>query len=112
MAVATSILARDATALKRMIALLTFSGTYTTGGEAPTNGFLKDFAMSRMLMVVFSQSDGAVSGGVVAQYDHTNNKVKLFEGGAAADSPNKELTSGQSLTGVIVRAEFIGEGNN
>ena len=111
MAVALAIRARDASSLKRIIADLTFSGTYTTGGEVTTAGFLKDLSLSRVHMVHFAQVDGAVAGGIMPQYDHVANKVKLFEGGAAADSPNKEVTSAQSLTGIVVRAEFIGEGN-
>ncbi len=111
MAVATAILARDVSSLKRVIASLTFSGTYTTGGEAPTAGFLKDLAMSKFHMVNFTEVDNAVTG-LVAKYDHAANKVMLFETAAAVDSPLKEITSAQSLTGVVFRAEFIGEGNN
>jgi len=112
MAVVTTILARDVSSLKRMIALLTFSGTYTTGGEAPTAGFLKDLSMSRIHAVFFEQSDVLVTGGLVASYDHATNKVFLRETAGTVDLPLKELSSAASLTGVLFRAEFIGEGNN
>jgi len=112
MAVAVSILARDVSSLKRIVALLTFSGTYTTGGETPTAGFLKELVMSRIHFVAFEQSDVLVAGGLVASYDHTNNKVFLRETAGTVDLPLKELSSGASLTGVLVRAEFVGEGNN
>lgn len=111
MAVALAVRARDVSSLRRIIADLTFSGTYTTGGEATTAGFLKDLSMSRIHMVHFNQVDGGVSAGLVAQYNPTTNKVQLYEGGAAVDSPQKEVTSAQSLAGVVMRAEFIGEGN-
>lgn len=112
MAVAVSILARDVSSLKRVIAQLTFSGTYTTGGEAPAAGFKKELVMSRILAVFFEQSDVLTAGGLVASYDHTNDKVFLRETAGTVDLPLKELTSGASLTNVVMRAEFIGEGNN
>jgi len=112
MAVAVSTLARDVSSLKRVIALLTFSGTYTTGGEAPTEGFLKALSLSKIHAVFFEQSDVLTTGGLVASYDHTNNKVFLRETAGTVDLPLKELSSGASLTGVLFRAEFIGEGNN
>jgi hypothetical protein len=111
MAVATSIVARDASSLKRIIATLTFSGTYTTGGEASTAGFLKDLSLSKIHMVSFTQVDTGTTTGLVAKYDHATNKVMLLETAAAVDQPLKELTSGGSLTNVTFRAEFIGEGN-
>lgn len=111
MAVALTILGRDASSLRRIVAQLTFSGTYTTGGEAPTNGFLKELAMSRILLALFEQADVLTAGGLVASYDHTNNKVFLRETAGTVDLPLKELTSGASLTNVVFRAEFIGEGN-
>jgi len=112
MAVAVSTLARDVSSLKRVIALLTFSGTYTTGGEAPTAGFLKEFSLSKIHAVFFEQADVLVTGGLVASYDHVNNKVFLRETAGKVDLPLKELSLGASLTGVLVRAEFIAEGNN
>jgi len=112
MAVAVAIKARDVSSLKRIVAELTFSGTYTTGGEAPTEGFLKAFAMSKFHLVAFTQVDVLTTGGLVAGYDHATNKVFLRETAGTVDLPLKELTSGASLTGVIFRAEFVGEGNN
>jgi hypothetical protein len=112
MALAVSILARDVSSLKRIIALLTLSGTYTTGGEAPTEGFKKALGMTRFHAVFFEQSDVLTTGGLVASYDHAADKVFLRETAGTVDLPLKELSSGASLTGVLLRAEFIGEGNN
>jgi len=111
MAVATTIKARDATSLKRYIVELAFSGTYTTGGEASSAGFLKDLSLSKIHMVKFTGVDTGTTTGLLAKYDHTANKVMLMETAATVDNPLKELSSGASLTGVTLRAEFIGEGN-
>lgn len=112
MAVALVIKARDVTSLKRVIAELTFSGTYSTGGEVTTAGFKKDLSMTKFHQVVFSQVDGGVTSGLNAQYNIATDKVMLFETAAAVDNPQKEVTAAQSLTGIVFRAEFIGEGNN
>ncbi len=112
MAVAVSILARDATSLKRAIVTLTFSGTYTTGGETPSPTFLKALSWSKVHLANFTQVDLGVAAGLIAQYDHVNNKVLLFETAGTVDLPLKELTSAASLTGVVMRAEFVGEGNS
>jgi hypothetical protein len=112
MAVAAVIKARDVSSLKRLIVELTFSGTYTTGGEVTTAGFKKDLAMSKIHMVNFMQSDVETAAGLIAGYDITNNKVFLRETAGTVDLPFKELSSGASLTNVKFLAEFIGEGNN
>jgi hypothetical protein len=112
MAVATVIKARDVSSLKRIIAELTFSGTYTTGGEASSAGFKKDLAMTKFHQVNFMQADVVTTGGLVASYDLAADKVFLRETAGTVDLPLKELSSGASLTGVVFRAEFIGEGNN
>jgi len=112
MAVAVAILARDASSLKRAICTLTFSGTYTTGGETPSPSFLKALSFSRVLFVSITQADLGVAAGLIAQYDHVNNKLLLFETAGTVDLPLKELSSGASLTGVVMRAEFVGEGNS
>jgi len=110
MAVAVSAIRRDATALKRVICTLTFSGTYTTGGEAPTVGFLKALSLSAIIKANIDQGGNGASDGLVAKYNHSTNKVQLYEGGAAADSPMKEVTSAQAIAVVLI-AEFIGDGN-
>lgn len=112
MAVAVAIRARDVSSLRRVIADLTFSGTYTTGGEAPSAGFLKSMEFSKIHFVTLTQTDTGTTTGLVAKYDHTNNKVMLCETAATVDNPLKELTSAASLTNIAFRAEFIGEGNN
>lgn len=112
MALAASILARDVSSLKRAIVLMTLSGTYTTGGEAPSPGFKNLLNMTKIHAVFFEQSDVLTTGGVVASYDHAADKVFLRETAGTVDLPLKELSSGASLTGVVLRAEFIGEGNN
>ena len=112
MAVAVTIEARDATSLKRAIAKLTFSGTYTTAGETPSPTFLKALSMSKIHLANFTQVDLGVAAGLIAQYDHVNHKVLLFETAGTVDLPLKELSSGASLTGVVMKAEFVGEGNN
>lgn len=112
MAVAVAVVARDVSSLKRVIATLTFSGTYTTGGEAPTAGFLKELSMSKIHMVNLAQDDVVAAGRYGASYDRAANKVMLAETSATVDTPHKELTSGATLTNIVFRAEFIGEGNN
>jgi hypothetical protein len=112
MAVAVAILARDVSSLKRAIVQLTFSGTYTTGGETPSPSFLKALSFSKVHLAKFTQVDLGVAAGLIAQYDHVNHKVVLFETAGTVDLPLKELSSGASLTSVVMRAEFVGEGNN
>jgi len=110
MAVAVSAIRRDATALKRVFCTLTFSGTYTTGGEAPTVGWLKALSLSSLLKANIDQGGNGASDGVIAKYNHSTNKIQLYEGGAAVDSPMKELTSAQAIA-LVLQAEFIGDGN-
>lgn len=112
MAVAVTVVASDVTSLKRAIVALTFSGTYTTGGETPSPTLAKTLSMSRFLTALFTQDDTLVSGGLLARLDRATGKIMLFETAGTVDLPFKELSSGASLTGVIFRGEVIGEGNN
>ena len=109
MTVAVSIKARDVSSLRRTVVELTFSGTYTTGGEAPTNGFLKALEGTKF-HIVHVESGGAAATGVVAKYDYANNKVQLFRVDQIDDSL-EELPNGTAIAQVL-RAEFVGEGNN
>ena len=112
MAVSVAVVARDVSSLKRVIATLTFSGTYTTGGEQVSGGFLKALAMSKVHMVNLAQDDVEAAARFGASYDRAADKVMLAETSGTVDTPHKELSSGASLTNVVFRAEFIGEGNN
>lgn len=109
MAVALAIKARDASSLKRAIVELTFSGTYTTNGEATTNGFKKDLSFSRIHMVHI-EGGGAAATGVVAKYDYAADKILLFRTDQIDDTL-EELPNATAIAQVL-RAEFIGEGNN
>lgn len=109
MAVALSIKARDVSSLKRTIVELTFSGTYTTNGEATTAGFLKDLSMSEILFVDV-ESGGAAATGVVAKYDYAANKILLFRTDQIDDTL-EELPNATAIAQVL-RAEFVGRGNN
>ena len=109
MAVAVAIKARDASSLKRVIVELTFSGTYTTGGEAPTIGFLKTLSLSKIHIAHIDQGSLGAADGVGAKYDYANNKVMLFRSDQIDDF-EEELPNGTAITNVL-RAEFVGEGN-
>lgn len=98
MAVAVAVVARDATAKKRVIAELTFSGTYTTGGEAPTGGFLPELGLDTMDLAIFEQPQFAA----LLTYDYAENKVVLWEIADAAEQDN-----GDAIV-FVVRGEFIG----
>lgn len=108
MAVAVAITHRDLSNRKRQIATLTFSGTYSTGGEAPTQGFLKALELGVKVDFATIEGGGGVANGVVAQYDYTANKVKLFRTDQIDDF-SEELPAATSLTNVgPLRGEFIG----
>lgn len=110
MAVAVTIKARDFTSKKRVVAELTFSGTYTTGGEAPTAGFLAELGLSSVDMANLEAGAPVAQAalGTIAKYEYSTNKVTLWEGAAAADNPFEELTSGQSIANLVLRGEFVG----
>lgn len=109
MAVAVSIKARDVSSLRRTVVELTFSGTYSTGGEAPTNGFLKALEATRF-HIVHIEGGGAAATGVVPKYDYATNKVMLFRTDQVDDTL-EELPAATAIAQVL-RAEFVGEGNN
>lgn len=106
MAVALAIVVRDFTSLKRVIADLTFSGTYTTGGEVTTKGFLADLGMNKIWKVNPDQG-GNVATGLILQYNYTTNKMTLFRADQVDDFI-EEVANAAALTGVH-RCEFIGQ---
>jgi len=110
MPVTVTVKSRDFTAKKRVVADLTFSGTYTTGGEVTTNGFLRDLGLSSM-DIAHIESGAPVAQaalGTIAKYEYSTDKITLWESGAAVDTPFKELTSGQSIANLVLRGAFIG----
>lgn len=112
MAVSISEIRHDVTSLRRAFCKLTFSGTYTTGGETPSPTVLKALGFSKILMAHFMQFDVVAAGGLIATYDVASGKLFLRETAGTVDLPFKELSSGASLTNVVFLAEFVGEGNN
>lgn len=109
MAVAAVIKARDVSSLKRTIVELTFSGTYTTGGEAPTEGFLKLLSYSEVTLALI-EGGGAAATGVVPKYNYSTDKVMLFRVDQVDDTL-EELPNATAIAQVL-RGEFIGKGNN
>ena len=111
MAVAAVIKARDATSLKRAIVELTFSGTYTTGGEATTLGFLKDLSWTVVhAMLTGGTAAGSAVNGVQAVYNHSTNKIQLYRVDQVDDTL-EELPNGTALD-QVTRVEFVGLGNS
>lgn len=110
MAVAVTIIDRDVegTRFKRTVSMA-FSGTYTTGGESPTNGWLKalELPASGKVTDFNPQFGGGAAVGVGAQYDRTNNKVLLFRTDQIDDF-NEELPAATSLTGITLEATVKG----
>jgi hypothetical protein len=107
-AVAVTIVDRDVEGsryVKR--ATLAFSGTYTTGGEAPTNGFLRDLELSAKVVQANIGGGGGAAVGVVADYDYAANKVKLYRT-YQIDDFQEEVPNATSLTGITLRGEFKG----
>lgn len=105
MALALTVVARDVSSMKRVIADLALSGTYTTGGEAPSLGFLKELGMTEVLKVNVD-SGGAAATGKLSQYDYANAKLKLFRTDQIDDFA-EEVPNGTALADTL-RAEFIG----
>jgi hypothetical protein len=108
MAVTVTITDRDVAGSRyKRSATLAFSGTYTTNGEAPTNGFLKDLGFSSKVTAAHIQGGGGAAVGVASEYDKVNNKVKLYRTDQIDDF-GEELPNGTSLTGVTLDASFEG----
>jgi hypothetical protein len=110
MAVAVTITDRDVEGSNFVKwATLAFSGTYTTNGEAPTNGFLRDLELPSSGKIVRANIDGGggAAVGVVAEYDRTNHKVKLYRVDQIDDFM-EELPNATSLTGITLHGEFKG----
>lgn len=106
MAVAAVMKVRDVTSRKRNVMELTFSGTYTTGGETPTGGWKKTSECYTAIEKVNVDSGGAAATGVVARYDHVNDKLMLFRVDQIDDAM-EELPNATAIAQVL-RAEFVG----
>lgn len=110
MAVTVTIRARDFTSKKRVVADLAFSGTYTTGGEAPTNGFLRDLGLQS---VDFADIEGGSpvgqpTLGVIAKYEYSTNKVTLWRTDQIDDF-KEEVPNATSIANITLRGEFVGD---
>jgi hypothetical protein len=106
MAVAVAVVDVDYTSRKRVVADLTFSGTYTTNGEVTVNGFLKDLGLTTKVVHCNANQGGAAATGKVLQYDYAANKMKVFRVDQIDDNL-EELPNGTALQDVL-RCEFIG----
>lgn len=109
MAVAVTIKARDFTARKHVVADLAFSGTYTTGGEAPTNGFQRELGLSGIDAVGIEPGNLAAQPtlGVTAKYEYTTDKVTLWRTDQVDDFM-EELPNGTSIANITLRGRFTG----
>lgn len=110
MTVAVTVRTRNFDSKKRVVADLTFSSTYTTGGEAPTNGFLRELGLQT---VDFADIEsGAPVGqptlGVVAKYEYSTGKVTLWRTDQVDDF-KEELPNGTSIANIVLRGEFVGD---
>ncbi len=129
MAIASSVDRRDVTGNRFVREVtLTFSGTYTSGGEAvtprtafelstkvdrveimPQKGFSFDYDYSANKVKVFALS--VAGGGAAASTDALSVKSNVLtkEAAGAAAAPLRELETGQSLTPVgAIKARVIG----
>lgn len=108
MAVAVAINDRDVAGsrYKRQVTA-TFSGTYTTGGEAPTVGWLKALEFSTKVTSCAQNGGQGVAVGVVGSYDRATNKLLLFRADQIDDFL-EELPNAQSLTNVVLELTFEG----
>lgn len=121
MAVVIALLKRSKNlSLHQNIAEITFDNSYPTGGESVTAA---QFGLQSIDMVVLSGS-----GGYIAEYDYTNNKIKVLtpaaphshtENTAAAYVQNattaenvaeaaSEVANATDLSAVTVRAMVVG----
>src|SRR4051812_46689162 len=84
---------------------VTFSGTYTTGGDA-----LTPTALGFRKVEQFIPHGGATDGTVQypVQYVYSSGNVKLFESGGAAGTAAAEKGSAESLTGITLRVTVVG----
>lgn len=106
MAVALAVVDIYYTSRKHVVADLTFSGTYTTGGEVTTNGYKKDLGMPTKVLRANLDSGGAADTGFVPQYDHAADKI-ILRRTDQVDDFQEQLPNATAITGTI-RAEFIG----
>ena len=109
MAVTVSVVDREFTNRKIVVADLTFSGSYTTGGEAPTNGFKKDLGLpTKVTHASIDQGGGSADSGVLAKYDYVNDKILLYRVDQIDDFA-EQLPNATPLTNVgPLRVRFTG----
>lgn len=110
MTVAVAIKGRDFSSKKRVFADLTFSSTYATGGEAPTNGYLKELGLSSVdfASLEVGNAVGQPTLGILAKYEYSTNKVTLWRTDAVDDF-KEELPNGTSIANIVIRGEFVGD---
>jgi hypothetical protein len=109
MAAAAQIVDRGAAGdLNFRIVDVTLDGNYPAGGYplAP-----RDFGFG-LNGTIFMIDPGTVSktGGWLAGWDYTNNKLQVFDGSGAANVAQHEVAAATVLTGVIVRCLAFGKG--
>lgn len=109
MTVALAIKSRDFSSKKRVVAELTFSSTYTTGGEAPTSGYKAQLGYTQIDFVSLEGGAGADQPtlGVRAKYDYATDKITLWRTDQVDDYA-EEVPNGTSIASIIIRGEFVG----
>ncbi len=76
--------------------VLTLTGTYVTGGEAPAASV---FGLSVLEALIFQ--DGSTSAGHVCRRDAADNKILLYETGDTVSTPLDLIGNGETATGTI-----------
>lgn len=88
---------------RTVIAEVTVSGTYTTGGDTLAPG---TFGLERILLFVADADELSTTTAVIPRYNYANGKLKFYEsGGSGAVLPEKG--SGESVAGTF-RCMVIG----
>jgi len=88
---------------RTVIAAVTVSGTYTTGGDALAPGA---FGLDRILLFVADMDEISSTTGAIPRYDYANNKLKFYESGASG-AVFPEKGNGESVAGTF-RCMVIG----
>lgn len=81
---------------------LTFSSTYSTGGEAPASGWpaALELSASGAIRQMTIGGGGGAAVGVVPEWDAANDKVKLYRTDQVDDF-QEELPNGTSISSVL-----------
>jgi len=89
---------------RSVLADVTFSGTYTAGGDTYTPS---QFGMSTVNAIFPQAAVGSATTAYVLAPDIPNNKLRLMASAAAGTAPTETATAGQ--TGTVARVLVIGD---